>query len=55
MQAPAEPRLRTLEEVRRDHIELVLAQVKGNKTAAAKILGTTRRTLTRLGYKKRGA
>jgi len=39
--------LRSLAEVRAEHIERVLTEVKGNKTAAARILGVDRRTLYR--------
>jgi DNA-binding NtrC family response regulator len=43
---PRERRLnRTLAEVEREHIEAVLASVKGNKTRAAEILGIDRKTL----------
>jgi ActR/RegA family two-component response regulator len=41
------PHLRSLAEVRAEHIERVLTEVKGNKTAAARILGVDRRTLYR--------
>ena len=41
------PHLRTLAEVRAEHIERVLGEVKGNKMAAARILGVDRRTLYR--------
>jgi DNA-binding NtrC family response regulator len=37
--------MRTLAEVERDHIENVLANVSGNKTRAAEILGIDRKTL----------
>jgi len=43
--APADPALRTLAEVERDHIARVLAVVGGNKTRAAEILGIDRKTL----------
>jgi len=38
----------TLEELERDYIERVLAETKGDKTAAARILGVSVRTLQRL-------
>jgi DNA-binding NtrC family response regulator len=38
-------RLRTLAEVEREHIRLVLAEVGGNKTRAAEVLGIDRKTL----------
>ena len=41
------PHLRTLAEVKTEHIERVLAEVNGNKTAAARILGVDRRTMYR--------
>lgn len=46
-----EPWRRTLDEVKRAHIEEVLARVRGNRTEAAKILGIDRRTLYRFGYR----
>ncbi|HUP41900.1 MAG TPA: sigma 54-interacting transcriptional regulator [Thermoanaerobaculia bacterium] len=39
-----------LDSVERSHIERVLAMTAGNKTAAARVLGVTRRTLQRKGY-----
>lgn len=45
--APAETRLHGLDEVEREHIVRVLADVHGNKLAAAKRLGISRRTLYR--------
>jgi transcriptional regulator of acetoin/glycerol metabolism len=42
-----EARLDGLDEVERDHIARVLADVQGNKLAAAKRLGISRRTLYR--------
>ena len=36
---------RTLAEVEREHIQSVLAEVGGNKTQAARILGIDRKTL----------
>jgi len=51
MARPRAP-LRPLAEIEREHIELVLARMKGNKTKAAKVLGIDRRTLTRHGYKR---
>jgi Nif-specific regulatory protein len=44
---PLEDRVRTLEEVEREHIEAVLAKVGGNRTLAAKLLGIGRNTLQR--------
>ena len=35
----------SLREIERDHIERVLKQVNGNKSAAAKTLGVSRATL----------
>jgi DNA-binding NtrC family response regulator len=49
------PKLETLAEVKRKHIQHVLEQTGGNKTEAAKILGIDRRTLIRLGFKRQGA
>lgn len=40
-------RVRTLEEVEREHIERVLAKADGNRTLAAKLLGIGRNTLQR--------
>jgi ActR/RegA family two-component response regulator len=45
------PHLRTLEEVRDEHIQRVLTEVGGNKMKAARILGVDRRTLYRHGEK----
>jgi len=45
---PAKPVLRTLADVEREHIELVLRESQGNVVAAAKVLGISRTTL----YKK---
>ena len=45
---------KTLAEIKREHIERVLAQTGGNKTEAAKILGVDRRTLIRLGVPQDG-
>jgi DNA-binding NtrC family response regulator len=45
--APVKARLDGLDEVERDHIARVLADVHGNKLAAAKRLGISRRTLYR--------
>ena len=45
--APAAPAPQDLEAVERDHIVRVLADVKGNKQAAARRLGISRRTLYR--------
>jgi Nif-specific regulatory protein len=39
-----------LDSVERSHIERVLEMTAGNKTAAARVLGVTRRTLQRKGY-----
>lgn len=39
--------LRTLEQVEREHIERVLATVRGNRSHAAKALGINVRTLQR--------
>ncbi len=44
--------LRTLEEVEREHIERVLEKTRGNKTKAAEILGVSRRTLFRYGFRR---
>ncbi len=44
--------LRTLEEVEREHIERVLEKTRGNKTRAAQILGVSRRTLFRYGFRR---
>ena len=46
-------RLLTLEELKRQHVQLVLDHVDGNKTEAAKILGISTRTLMRYGFKRR--
>jgi two-component system, NtrC family, response regulator AtoC len=48
-------RLRTLEAVKREHVERVLAETGGNKTRAAKILGITRRTMIRIVQRLKGA
>jgi ActR/RegA family two-component response regulator len=39
-----------LDTLERRHIERVLEMTAGNKTAAARVLGVTRRTLQRKGY-----
>ncbi|HSL82159.1 MAG TPA: helix-turn-helix domain-containing protein, partial [Thermoanaerobaculia bacterium] len=39
-----------LDTLERRHIERVLEMTEGNKTAAARVLGITRRTLQRKGY-----
>jgi DNA-binding NtrC family response regulator len=46
----AEPSLplRSLEELEREHVERVLAEVRGSREEAARILGISRRTLTRM-------
>lgn len=44
---PVEDRVRTLDEVEKQHIEAVLAKVGGNRTLAAKLLGIGRNTLQR--------
>jgi DNA-binding NtrC family response regulator len=46
--APGTPLRPTLEELERDYIERVLVETKGDKTAAARILGVSVRTLQRL-------
>jgi DNA-binding NtrC family response regulator len=45
--APAEPQAQALGELERDHIVEVLRQVRGNRMAAAKVLGISRRALYR--------
>jgi Nif-specific regulatory protein len=44
---PAEDRVRTLEEVEREHILRVLERCEGNRSEAAQLLGIGRNTLTR--------
>jgi DNA-binding protein Fis len=48
MAAADDRALRTLAEVKQEHIRLVLESVRGNKTKAAKILGIDRRSLYRI-------
>jgi DNA-binding NtrC family response regulator len=45
MVAPVPNELATLDDVERAHIRAVLAKVRGNRSAAARILGITRQTL----------
>jgi transcriptional regulator of acetoin/glycerol metabolism len=45
--APSPSATQDLDQVERDHIVRVLADVKGNKQAAARRLGISRRTLYR--------
>ena len=47
-----DPSHRPLALVTQEHVERVLASVKGNKTRAAKILGINRRTLIRMQRRK---
>jgi len=53
MAAAKEPKLKTLEEVKQEHIQRVLEKTGGNKTHAAEILGIDRRTLDRMGIRRR--
>jgi DNA-binding NtrC family response regulator len=40
--------LRSIEELEREHVQKVLAATGGSREAAARILGISRRTLTRM-------
>lgn len=44
---------RTLAEVKKEHVDRVLAQTNGDKAKAARILGVSRRMLIRMGYPPR--
>jgi DNA-binding NtrC family response regulator len=46
----AEPEwpMRSLEDLEREHVQRVLAAVRGNRETAAQVLGISRRTLTRM-------
>jgi len=48
--APSRPEALDLQTVEQRHIQRVLAMCKGNKSAAARILGLDRRTLQRKGF-----
>lgn len=45
-----EPEALSLEQVERRHIAAVLELLDGNKSAAARVLGVSRKTLQRKGY-----
>jgi ActR/RegA family two-component response regulator len=45
-----EPEVLSLEQMERRHIGAVLELLDGNKSAAARVLGVSRKTLQRKGY-----